>query len=95
MEVVVATLTDSLHRWLDRGRLALLLLLSLTLAFDTGNYSLLTDCLASVGIYRATLKWLSSFLLGQGQREVLGERMSIRYHLTCAGPWGSPLSDIF
>lgn len=69
---VLVTLTDHLHRQLDGRGSALILLLDLTAQKITGCHDLLTHCLADTGVCGVALKWLSSFLLGQGQRVAIG-----------------------
>lgn len=69
---LVALIVD-LHRLLDKGRSVLLLLHDLTAALDTVNYDLLANHFANVGIHGTVLKWLDSFLKGQGPRGARGK----------------------
>lgn len=55
-ETALVTLTDNLHKQLDRGGSVLLLLLDLTAVFDMVDYDLLTHPLTNVGIQGMALK---------------------------------------
>ena len=94
VETALVTLTDDLRRQLDLGGLALLILLDLTAAFDIVSHGLLAHRLADMGIQGPALKWLASFLQGQGQRVALGESISERRALSCGVPQGAILSPM-
>lgn len=86
---MLVALIDVLRRQLDRDESALLLLLGLMAVFNTVDFNLLTHCLTNVGVCGVALQWLTSFFQGQGQWEVLGERM---YSLVSRCPKEKPLS---
>lgn len=65
-EMALVALTDDLCRQFHQGGLMLLLLLDLTAVLDMVNHDLLTHCLTDVGVCGVILKWLTSFLKGQG-----------------------------
>ena len=91
VEMALVALTDDLRRQLDLGGSALLILLDLTAAFDIVDHGLLARRLADVGIQGLALKWLKSFLQGQGQRVALGESISEWQALVCGVPQGAIL----
>lgn len=50
---------------LDDGKCGILILLSLSVAFDTLVHKLLLDNLVSIGINDNVLQWLESYLTGK------------------------------
>lgn len=91
---VLFTLMDDLHRQLDRGGSALLILLDLIAALDTVDHELLTHHLTDAGVCGGASQWLSSFLHGQEQREVLGEDVTSTQLLLYRVPQGTLLSPM-
>lgn len=63
----------------------------LTVVSDTVSYDFMTHCLTDVGVQGTALHWLSSCLHNQGQREVVGRRISLWYPLECGVPQGVTL----
>lgn len=63
--MVLVALADDWRGQLDRGELALLLLLGHTAAVNLVKHELLTHCLADVGLRGLALQCSSPFLKGQ------------------------------
>lgn len=61
------------------------MLIDLSAAFYIADYDLLTHFLANMSI-QGGLKWLTSFLLGWGQRVEIEERVSNKHPLICGVP---------
>ena len=73
-----------------------LVLLDLSVAFDTVNHQLLLDCLAGrVGINGVPLDWIRSYLLGRTQSVSISGEKSVCHQLTSSVPQGSVLGPIF
>lgn len=58
------------------------------------DHDSLTHHLTDIGVSGVAFKWLTTFLLGWGQRVALGERMSPWHPLVCRAPRGTVLSPM-
>ena len=83
-----------LLREADRGKTSLLVLLDISVAFDTIDHGILLGRLSELGIGDLTLAWLRSFLEGRPQRVQLGENVSAPWSLNCGVPQGSIISPM-
>ena len=84
-------MVDDLQYELDRGSVSLLLLLDLSGAFDTINYSILLISLP--GMHLGALScWVQFFLEERTQKVVLGDFCSTPWPLICGVPSGFFLS---
>ena len=78
----------------DRGKMSLLFLLDITVAFDTVNHGILLGRLSELGIGGRAFAWLCSFLEDRPQRVQLGENVSAPWSLNCGVPQGSIISPM-
>ena len=62
METSLLALHDDLLRKTDRGKIYLLVLLDISVAFDTVNHGVLLGRFSGLGISSLALSWLRSFL---------------------------------
>jgi len=80
---------------IDRGDLAVLILLDLTAALDTVDHDILLQrLLMSFGIQDVALQWFQSYLLGRSQYVRRGVARSTIVALMCGVPQGSVLGPI-
>ena len=93
-EMTLITLWGDLLREADRGRCTLLVLLDLSVAFDTIDHGILLDRLSEVGSEALALSWLRSFLKDHVQRVQLAEEVLAPWTLWCGVPQGLALSPI-
>uniref|UniRef100_A0A803TSP9 Reverse transcriptase domain-containing protein n=1 Tax=Anolis carolinensis TaxID=28377 RepID=A0A803TSP9_ANOCA len=93
-EMALVTLVDDLRRELDRGSVTLLVLLDISVAFDTIDHGILLGRLSGMGLGGTVLLWLRSFLEGRSQKVKLGDTCSDPWPLTCGVPQGSILSPM-
>ena len=61
-ETALVSLYDDLLREADRGKMSLLVLLDISVAFDTVDHGILLGRLSALGIGGLALAWLRSFL---------------------------------
>ena len=80
-EMQLVALHDDLLREADRGKVSLLVLLDISVAFDTIDHSILLGRLSELGIGGLALAWLHSFLEDCPQRVQLGESFSAPWSL--------------
>ncbi|KAF7237949.1 RNA-directed DNA polymerase from mobile element jockey [Varanus komodoensis] len=78
-ESALVGLYDDLCRERDRGSASLLVLLDLSVAFDTINHGILLDRLAGLGVGGTALQWFLSYLNGRFQKVVLGDYGSAQW----------------
>ncbi|KAF7250970.1 Interleukin-1 receptor accessory protein-like 1, partial [Varanus komodoensis] len=83
-ESALVALYDDLCREKDRGSASLLVLLDLSVAFDTIDHSILLDRLAGLGVGGTALQWFRSYLNDHFQKVVLGDYGSAPWQL-CHG----------
>ena len=77
---------------LDTGSLAILLILGLSVAFDTIDHAILLSRLCNVyGITGNALDWFRSYLTGMIQCVVIEDSVSVDHELDCGIPQGSVL----
>ncbi|KAF7245550.1 hypothetical protein EYD10_08337 [Varanus komodoensis] len=94
-ESALVALYDDLCREKDRGSASLLVLLGLSVAFDTINHGILLDRLAGLGVGGTALQWFRSYLNGRFQKKVvLGDYGSAPWQKCHGVPQGSILSPL-
>uniref|UniRef100_A0A803U146 Reverse transcriptase domain-containing protein n=1 Tax=Anolis carolinensis TaxID=28377 RepID=A0A803U146_ANOCA len=93
-ETALVALVDDLCRELDRGNVTLLVLLDISVAFDTIDHGILLGRLSGMGLGGTVLSWLRSFLEGRSQMVKLGDACSDPWPLSCGVPQGSILSPM-
>ena len=80
---------------MDKQKVSILLLLDLSAAFDTVNYSLLLGRLSDrCGIQGHAYKWLESYLSERFQMVRIKSETSNKVQLTCGVPQGSVLGPL-
>uniref|UniRef100_A0A803SWK3 Reverse transcriptase domain-containing protein n=1 Tax=Anolis carolinensis TaxID=28377 RepID=A0A803SWK3_ANOCA len=93
-ETVLVAITDELRRQSDSCGSALLVLLDLTVAFDTVDYDLMIHRLAMSGVRGQALNWFNSFLRNRSQCVEYMDQVSDRSPLLCGVPQGAILSPL-
>ncbi|KAJ1143290.1 hypothetical protein NDU88_009600, partial [Pleurodeles waltl] len=91
-ESALITSSDSIRRMVDEGQGAFLILLDLSVAFDTISPQILLARLYQAGIREQALKLLDSFLTDRWTTVSCGDFRSTAYLLPCGVPPGSALS---
>ena len=71
-----------------------MVLLDLSVAFDTIKHSILLNRFSKVGIGGLALSWLRSFLEDHVQKVQIGEELSVLSSLQCGDLQGSALSPV-
>uniref|UniRef100_A0A8C6Y7A4 Reverse transcriptase domain-containing protein n=1 Tax=Naja naja TaxID=35670 RepID=A0A8C6Y7A4_NAJNA len=94
METALVTLVDDLWRAQYRGFSSVLLLLDLSVGFDTIDHGILLRRLGRLGVGGTVLRWFSSYLLGHLQSVLAGEQRLSPRPLACGVPQGSVLSPL-
>ena len=73
----------------------LLVLLDLSVAFDTIENSILLNILQhDFGVAGTALNWFDSFLSGRKQRILVGDKTSDDFNLNCGVPQGSCMGPV-
>ncbi len=76
-ETALVKITNDLLRAADSGLLSILILLDLSVAFDTISHPVLLERLAGTGVTGTALKWFNSYLTDRKQfvqmKNILGE----------------------
>ncbi|KAF7242143.1 putative RNA-directed DNA polymerase from transposon BS [Varanus komodoensis] len=93
-ESALVTPYEDLCRERDRGSASLLVLLNLSVAFDTIDHGILLDRLVGLGVGGTALQWFHSYLNGRFQKVVLGDYGSAPWQLCHGVPQGSILSPL-
>ncbi|KAF7251092.1 putative RNA-directed DNA polymerase from transposon BS [Varanus komodoensis] len=93
-ESALVALYDDLCRERDRGSASLLVLLDLSVAFNTIDHGILLDRLKGLGVGGTAWQWFRSYLDGQFQKVVLGDFDSVPWQLCHGVPQGSILSPL-
>ena len=94
-ETALVSVQDDVAAALDQGKVAILVLLDLSAAFDTIEHSLLlARCEQLFGIKGAALKWLKSYLEERSQRVVIKSSTSSSKDLQWGVPQGSVLGPL-
>ena len=95
VETVMYHGCSSLIKELDKGRVAFLVLLDLSAAFDTIDHSLLLDCLERrFGVSGTALEWFKSYLADRTYQVQVGSSKSTSRQLCHGVPQGSILGPI-
>ena len=80
---------------LDNGNCVILVMLDLSVAFDTIDHKILLSRLSSrFGIYGKALSWLESYLTGRTQCVAIDGVKSTERELACGVPQGSVLGPL-
>ena len=79
---------------LDQKNAAVLVLLDLSAAFDTNDYSLMLKRLSKIGIVGTAHKWFSSYLRGREQSVFIKGTASQSVPLKYGVPQGSVLGPV-
>ncbi len=91
---ILRVLSDILQS-VDRGDVAVLILLDLSAAFDTVDHDILLQRLqCSFGVDDSALSWLQSYLFGRTQYVLRGSLKSSTAELVCGVPQGSVLGPL-
>ena len=80
---------------MNKQHVTLLVLLDLSVAFDTVDHcTLLQRLQSSLGVRGKVLSWLASYLSGRSQRILINETLSDSFDLECGVPQGSCLGPL-
>ena len=82
---------DRITKSLDKGHIAITILLDLKKAFDTVDHRILLRKLYAYGIRGALLKWFESYLTGRTQYVAFNGTNSDIHYVKCGVPQGSIL----
>ena len=94
-ETALAKVHSDLTKAVDEKKVALLLLLDLSAAFDTIDHELLLDrCEKLFGLASTPLQWLRSYMAERTQRVLVEDASSSTRKLTCGVPQGSVLGPL-
>ena len=91
-ETALLRVSNDLLMSSDAGKSSILILLDLSAAFDTVDYSILINRLRDyVGVTGKALEWFSSYLSGRSFAVAVGPHSSDHVPLSCGVPQGSVL----
>ena len=94
-ETALLRILNDLLVMIDGGNNAVLVLLDLSAAFDTLDYTLLLQRLhAEIGLDGSALDWFSSYLSCMSQQVLVGHALSAETPLLCGVPQGSVLGPL-
>ena len=94
-ETALVRVYNVLTLGLDNKKVALLVLLDLSAAFDTIDHDLLINrCEKLFGISGIPLAWLRSYMNGRSQKVIIGQSSSSARALMCGVPQGSVLGPL-
>ena len=91
----IITLVDRITKSLDKGHIAITILLDLKKYFDTVDHRILPRKLYAYGIRGALLKWFESYLTGRTQYVAFNGTNSDIHYVKCGVPQGSILGLLF
>ena len=90
----IITLVDRITKSLDKGHIAITILLDLKKDFDTVDHRILLRKLYAYGIRGALLKWFESYLTGRTQYVAFNGTNSDIHYVKCGVPQGSILGPL-
>ena len=90
----IITLVDRITKSLDKGHIAITILLDLKKAFDTVDHRILLRKLYAYGIRGALLKWFERYLTGRTQYVAFNGTNSDIHYVKCGVPQGSILGPL-
>ena len=90
----IITLIDRISKSLDKGDIAIIILLDLKKAFDTVDHRILLRKLYAYGIRGTLLKWFESYLTGRTQYVAFNGTNSDTHYVKCGVPQGSILGPL-
>ena len=90
----IIALVDRITKSLDKGHIAITILLDLKKAFDTVDHRILLRKLYAYGIRGALLKWFESYLTGRTQYVAFNGTNSDIHYVKCGVPQGSILGPL-
>lgn len=93
-ETALLKITNDILLAADSGLLSILLLLDLSVAFDTISHTILLDRLSSIGIINTPIKLFHSNLSGRTQLIQLKSFASYSFPVTTGVPQGSVLGPL-
>ena len=94
-ETALLRVNNDILQALDNRSSVALLLLDLSVAFDTIDHKILLSCLQSkFGICGNVLSWFNSYLSNRTQFVCIDECSSDKLNLTCGVPQGSVLGPL-
>ena len=94
-ETALLSIKNDIHLSLSQGEATALVLLDLSVAFDTIDHSTLLSCLQDwFGVGGSALKWFSSYLMERFQSVKIGSTMSDLQKLLFGIPQGSVLGPL-
>ena len=95
IESELLKVTNDILLNMNDQRVTLLLLLDLSVAFDTVDHDTLLHRLQlTFGINGKVLSWFSSYLSGRSQQIAFNETLSAEFELQCGVPQGSCLGHL-
>ena len=94
-ETALLRVTNDLLMSADSGKCSILVLLDLSVAFDTVDHNILIKRLREwVGVTGSALDWFKSYLTGRCFSVAVGPHVSKSVPLSCGVPQGSVLGPI-
>ncbi len=93
-ETALLSVTEALKEAKATGRSSVLILLDLSVAFDTVNHRILLDKLRSMGIDGKAHSWFESYLTGRSFNVSWLGQTSAQHHLVTGVPQGSVLGPL-
>ncbi len=93
-ETVLLSVTEALRIAKADSKSSVLILLSLSAAFDTVNHQILLSTLSSLDITGIPLRWFESYLTGQSFWVAWGGKVSKAHKLVTGVPQGSVLGPL-
>ena len=91
----IVSLTDSILRAMNVGKVTLATFIDLRKAFDTINHKVLLRKLEHIGIRGKMLSWCASYLENREQSTIANNIKSCPLGVTCGVPQGSVLGPMF